>query len=274
MEVIQGKNKDGYISNGEIKFVFSNRLSVFDEVVGEIDGRGKILAECTRILFEYLSRNNIKTAMLSGKDNCIVMEKCTPLYFEFIFRNLLTGSALKRALNGSLKLPDGMKIEEYSAFPEPFVEVSTKREKKDRYNLTSDEIIHIAKMSVPEWSSEDAESLYFKALEKAKEFSHLMTDLFNKAKLLLVDGKIEFGLSKEMELCVIDSFGPDEFRTFDKSWLKSDKSTPPSFYDKEFIRKKLKKVNKEEYDRVLHENGEKLVNLYTEVTERLIKACK
>lgn len=212
--------------------------------------------------------------MLSGNDNYIIMENCTPLYFEFIFRNLLTGSALKRALNNSLKLPEGMKKEEYSEFPEPFVEVSTKKEKKDRYNLTANEIIQIAKMSVPDWSSEKAESLYYEALEKSRSISNLMTELFAKAGLLLVDGKIEFGLSKEMELCVIDSFGPDEFRTFDKDWLKSNKSKPPSFYDKEFIRKKLEKVNKEEYDRVLHENSENLVNLYTEVTERLIKACK
>lgn len=212
--------------------------------------------------------------MLSGDDNYILMKKCNPLYFEFIFRNLLTGSALQRALNGTLKLPEGMVCEEYSRFPQPFIEISTKREVKDRYNLNMDDIQKIMRDSLPELNLKSAMMLYNEALKKVKIISRLMTSLFDKAELILVDGKIELGVTEEKELCVIDSFGPDEFRTFDKSWLKSNRSTPPSFYDKEFIRTKLKNIKRNNYGKILNENGEDLITRYKEVVTRLYMASK
>ncbi|MFX0016836.1 MAG: phosphoribosylaminoimidazolesuccinocarboxamide synthase [Candidatus Hermodarchaeota archaeon] len=274
MKIIQGKNKDGYSSDGKIKFVFSDRLSVFDEVIGKIEGRGKILAECTRVIFNYLSKNNIKTAMLEGGDDYIIMYKCNPLDFEFIFRNLLTGSALQRALNGTLKLPRDMECKEYSRFPQVFVEVSTKKEVKDRYNLDRDDIWKIMKESFSEMNLDNGMLLYKNVLEEVKVISHLLTELFDKAGLILVDGKIEMGLSGKDELCVIDSFGPDEFRTFDRIWLKGDKKAPPDYYDKEFIREKLRNANKNEYKQILQENASLIINRYKEVTTRLKQATK
>jgi len=76
MNLIHGKNKDGYPINGTIKFVFSDRLSVFDEVIGVVEGRGRILAECSRIVFNFLAHNDITTAMISGQEDHIIMEKC------------------------------------------------------------------------------------------------------------------------------------------------------------------------------------------------------
>ncbi|MFX0066066.1 MAG: phosphoribosylaminoimidazolesuccinocarboxamide synthase, partial [Candidatus Hermodarchaeota archaeon] len=140
MQLIHGKNKDGFSTNGTIKFIFSDRLSVFDQVVGSVEGRGRILAECSRIVFNFLAHHNVTTAMISGQDDYIIMEKCKPLYFEFIIRNLLTGSALKRARKGSLILPEGMDCKEFAIFPHPFVEVSTKKEVKDRYDLSDEDI--------------------------------------------------------------------------------------------------------------------------------------
>lgn len=212
--------------------------------------------------------------MLGGVNNNVLMLKCNPLYFEFIFRNLLTGSALERAMNGTLKLPEGMECKEYSRFPQPFVEVSTKKEVKDRYNLNLDDIQKIMNYSLPEMNLDTRMLLYKKALKKIEMISHLLTELFAKAGFILVDGKVELGLNGNNELCVIDSFGPDEFRTFDKSWLKSEKKSPPNFYDKEFIRSRLKNAKKSDYKKILHENGYLLINRYKEVTSRLTQACK
>jgi phosphoribosylaminoimidazole-succinocarboxamide synthase len=226
------------------------------------------------VIFNYLSKNNIKTAMMEGGDDYIIMYKCNPLYFEFIFRNLLTGSALQRAQNGTLKIPKYMECREYSRFPQVFVEVSTKKEVKDRYNLGSDDIRKIINESFSEMNLDNGMLLYENVLEEVKVISHLLTKLFDKAGLILVDGKIEMGLNGNDELCVIDSFGPDEFRTFDKIWLEGDKKTPPDFYDKEFIREKLKNVNKSEYKQILQVNRLLLINRYKEVTTRLKQASK
>ena len=274
MQVIKGKNKNGYLSNDTIKFIFTDRLSVFDNVVGLVPRRGYILAECTRIIFNFLSKNNIETAMICSYDNWLVMEKCHPFYFEFILRNLLTGSALERAKQGSLQLPFNMECKEYTQFSKPFIEVSTKREAKDRYDLTDDDIKSIILESLPYMKEKEAMKVFKEAINLTSKISELLTMLFDKADLVLVDGKIELGLNNKNKLTLIDSFGPDEFRTFDKDWLFGDKSTPPVFYDKQFIRDKLKNARKSDYDRIIQENGEKLISLYENVTQRLEQAVK
>ncbi|MFX0123414.1 MAG: phosphoribosylaminoimidazolesuccinocarboxamide synthase [Candidatus Hodarchaeota archaeon] len=272
MKLIQGKNKDGYPTNGTIKFVFSDRLSVFDEVIGVVEGRGRILAECSRIVFNFLAHNNVITAMISGQEDYITMERCQPLNFEFIIRNLLIGSALKRAQKGSLKLPVGMDCEEFAYFPQPFIEVSTKKEMKDRYDLSNEDINNILAESLPEYDPDEAIVIYEKALEITERISQLLTILFDKADLILVDGKIELGINRENKLSLIDSFGPDEFRTFDKAWLNSNRQEKPDFYDKQFIRHKLKNAKKTEYERILHEEKSSLLSRYIIVTELLKKA--
>ncbi|MFX0183956.1 MAG: phosphoribosylaminoimidazolesuccinocarboxamide synthase [Candidatus Hodarchaeota archaeon] len=272
MKLIHGKNKDGFSTNGTIKFVFSDRLSVFDQVVGSVEGRGRILAECSRIVFNFLSQKDVATAMISGQEDYIIMEECKPLYFEFITRNLLTGSALKRAQKGSLKLPDGMDCKEFASFPHPFIEVSTKKEVKDRYDLSDEDILRILIISLPECDPEESMVIYEKALAISERISQLLAILFDKADLVFVDGKIELGINKENRLCLIDSFGPDEFRAFDKAWLNSNRKTKPYFYDKQFIRHKLENAKKTDYERILHETKESLLSRYNNVTERLKKA--
>lgn len=274
MEFFQGKNKDGFVLNGQIKFVFSDRLSVFDKVVGTIAGRGNILAKCTRIVFNYLKQNNIQTAIMDGEDNYILMKKCKPLPFEFVMRNILTGSALKRAQKGILELPEGMKCIEYSHFPEPFIEVSTKWEAKDRYDLSFEELKEIMLAAFPNMSEEVALENYFKALIQTRKISKLLTTLFTKAELLLIDGKIELGFDESDSLCLIDSFGPDEFRTIKKDSIGNLGKNELDFYDKEFIRRKLRDASKESYELILKKNGRTHVQRYEFITQKLREASE
>ncbi|MFW9854338.1 MAG: phosphoribosylaminoimidazolesuccinocarboxamide synthase [Candidatus Thorarchaeota archaeon] len=273
MEFIKGKNKDGFIRENTIEFAFSDRLSAFDRIVGETLGRGQVLAECTRVIFKYLSRNNVATALLDeGQKNVIIQRKCKPLDFEFILRNLLTGSALKRAKMGVLKLPAGMDTSEYALFPETFVEVSTKRETKDRYGLSEEEIQTIMVNSFSNLSGEEGLYLFKQALERAKEIAQLLTNLFRKSELFLIDGKVEFGVSDSGQLCLIDSFGPDEFRVAELTWANGPRDTDPDFLDKEFIRKYLEGKTESEYAEILLKYGPTLVSRYSTVTNRLKEA--
>lgn len=275
MEHIKGKNKDGFFRNGTIEFRFSDRLSVFDRVIGEIPGRGSILAKCTRVIFKYLSRNNVVTALLDeGLENSIIQQKCTPLDFEFIMRNLLTGSALDRAKHGKIKLPRGMECEEYAQFPETYAEVSTKREGKDRYGLGEKEINRIMLKSFPDLDMEKAYDIFTQALQTTKKIAFLLTSLFKKAHLFFVDGKIEFGINNLGHLCLIDSFGPDEFRVVELAWAQGPRNTSPEFLGKEFIRRELKQVDPSDYDQILRTHGSTLISRYREVTERLKQASE
>lgn len=276
MEDIKGKNKDGFFRDGKIVFRFSDRLSVFDRVIGEIPGRGRILAECTRIIFTYLSRNNITTALVEDEtnENTLVQEKCRPLDFEFIMRNLLSGSALKRVKTGEILLPAGMVVKNYSRFPETYVEVSTKRETKDRYGLTSAEIKEIMINGFPELNQEEAFGLYTQALNITKRLSSLLSPLFKRANLYMIDGKVEFGVDAVGRLCLIDSFGPDEFRAVELTWAQGPRNTTPKFFDKEFLRQKLQQVDESKYEKILRKYGPTLISLFREVTERLKEASE
>ncbi|MFW9777998.1 MAG: phosphoribosylaminoimidazolesuccinocarboxamide synthase [Candidatus Heimdallarchaeota archaeon] len=273
MERINGKNKDGIIRDHTIEFVFSNRLSAFDRIVGETPGRGQVLADCTRIIYKFLSRNNVATALLDeGQGNTIIQRRCQPLDFEFIMRNLLTGSALKRAKLGELQLPIGMNPSEYALFPETFVEVSTKREAKDRYGLSEEEIKGIMVNSFSGLSAEKGFDLFKQALKKARKVADLLTNLFRKSDLFLIDGKVEFGVSDSGQLCLIDSFGPDEFRVAELTWANGPRDTDPDFLDKEFIRKYLEGIHESEYAEILLKYGPTLVSRYRTVTNRLKEA--
>jgi phosphoribosylaminoimidazole-succinocarboxamide synthase len=126
--------------------------------------------------------------------------------------------------------------------------------------------------SLPECDPEESMVFYEKALVFTERISQLLATLFDKADLVFVDGKIELGINNENRLCLIDSFGPDEFRAFDKAWLSSDRKSKPHFYDKQFIRHKLEHAKKPDYERILDETKDSLLSRYNTVTERLKKA--
>src|SRR3990172_10261042 len=88
------------------------------------------------------------------------------------------------------------------AFPEPFVEVTTKLEKVDR-ELTKEEALEISKLSSREYDDLVSAVLRIDA--------RLNADV-RKRGLIHVDGKKEFAMDADRQLMLVDTFGTAQDR--------------------------------------------------------------
>ena len=127
---------------------------------------------------------------------------------EVIWRNALPegSSVFRRLREGSLSVSD-LGLDEIPppgfVFKEPFLEVSTKLEAKDRY-LSWSEACEIAGLS-------DAEVEEIKRI--TLKINECVRKAASRAGLTVEDGKVEFGFDEHRRLLVVDAVGtPDECR--------------------------------------------------------------
>ncbi|MEM2784874.1 MAG: phosphoribosylaminoimidazolesuccinocarboxamide synthase, partial [Candidatus Pacearchaeota archaeon] len=196
----KGKVKDVYDLNDKLKFKFSNRISVFDQIIpSEIKVKGEVLCRIAKFWFEKVEDKKIcKTHFIDNtcKNDEMIVKKTKVIPLEFIVRHYNAGSYYKRH-----KGKYGEKLSE------PVFEITTKFEKYDRL-LTEDEALKISKLK-----KHDLE--YIK--EICLKIDEMIQEEIDKRGLIHVDGKKEFGLL-DNEILLIDTFGtPDEDRFWDKN---------------------------------------------------------
>lgn len=223
--IYRGKVKDVYDLNDKLKFKFSNRISVFDQIIpNEIKCKGEVLCRIAKFWFEKIEKENIcKTHFINIKNINIkndeikndemIVKKANVIPLEFITRYYNAGSYYKRN-----KGKYGEK------FHEPIFEITTKFEKYDRI-VNEEEALKISKLK-----KED--------LDKIKEICIKVDKLIQreveKRDLIHVDGKKEFGIYND-EIILIDTFGtPDEDRFWSKKEYQKGNFNELS---KEFVRK-------------------------------------
>jgi len=229
-----GKVKDIYEFGVHLKFKFSNRISVFDQIIpSEIAVKGEVLCRIAKFWFDRVEKEDIcKTQYVSANDkditslapgdfknkifeianNEMIVKKTDVIPLEFIVRHYNAGSYYKR--NGGKY---GKK------FSEPIFEITTKFEKYDRL-IAEEEALEISKLKKDD-------------LEYIKEIILKIDDVIEKQvekrNLIHVDGKKEFGILNG-EILLIDTFGtPDEDRFWDVEEYKKGNFVELS---KEFVR--------------------------------------
>ncbi|MEM2368906.1 MAG: phosphoribosylaminoimidazolesuccinocarboxamide synthase [Candidatus Pacearchaeota archaeon] len=212
----KGKVKDVYDLNDKLKFKFSNRISVFDQIIpNEIKVKGEVLCRIAKFWFEKVEDKKIcKTHFIDNtcKNDEMIVKKTKVIPLEFIVRHYNAGSYYKR-----YKGKYGEKLSE------PVFEITTKFEKYDRL-LTEDEALKISKLK-----KHDLE--YIK--EICLKIDEMIQEEIDKRGLIHVDGKKEFGLL-DNEILLIDTFGtPDEDRFWDKDEYEKGNFVELS---KEFVR--------------------------------------
>ena len=276
--VSKGKNKDIYaLDDQRLGFIFTSRISAFDGVVGSTtQKRGELLCECSAMIFTLFEKLNIPTHLLRWGSNQMIVRKLVRLPFEFIIRNVLMGSAFKRYNRGELELPEAMTGIEYEEFPKPFFEITTKLEKHDRI-VTEEEIPSIARKHLSGYQNETIEIAMLNAKETTEKIGFLLNRVFAAAGFVFIDGKLEYGLDEDGNLYVIDSFGPDEFRTCTPNSLARtllSLQDSPDFYDKEFLRRQLKAAPKEGREKVVERVAVELEHRYERITSALREVIK
>ena len=168
------------------------------------DGKGEAANDISTLVFEYLIDNGIPTHFikrLSEKEELV--KKCHMFPLEFVTRNVCAGHFASR-----FGLEDGMELDE------PVEETFYKSDALDDPFANESDAVAIKACTHEE---------YQQCWELARRCNKLLTPLFKKAGMKLVDFKLEFGLYKG-EVVLGDEFSPDGSRLWDKETLeKMDK---------------------------------------------------
>lgn len=239
----EGSVKRIYTSDvpANLIFEFTDDYSVFDwgKMPDTIPQKGRSLARLMAVLFERLEKSGIKTHYrgFDGDRRILVqkigvyrperitengrnyysypknMQKPFLVPLEVVFRfEVCAGSSLIR------RYPEAH-YRVGQRFQKPYVECFTKLEDKDR-PLTHDEALRISGLNA---------SQYEALLMKTADVAELLKAWFGEKGLSLMDGKLEWGLSAEDEIILVDAIGPDEIR-LEKNGVQLSKEVLREFY--------------------------------------------
>ena len=161
----------------------------------DLPGKGKLNAAISNIIFDYLMKNGIKTHLLKVIDETTVLAKKAEIVMvEVIVRNIAAGSFSKK-----YGVPEG------SPLKNTVVEFSYKSDELGDPMINDSQITAIGLATQEELDELRAMS---------KRINELMTELFAKGGVRLVDFKLEFGRTDE-GLVLCDEISPDSCRLWD-----------------------------------------------------------
>ncbi|NUF48760.1 phosphoribosylaminoimidazolesuccinocarboxamide synthase [Gilliamella sp. ESL0250] len=202
-ELYRGKAKTVYTTENTDLLIleFRNDTSAFDGLrIEQLDRKGMVNNKFNYFIMTKLHEAGIPTqveALLS--DNEVLVKKLQMVPVECVVRNRAAGSLVKR-----------LGVEEGQVLNPPTFELFLKND------ALHDPMVNESHCKAFGWASDDQ-------LAKMKELSFkintILIDLFDKAGLILVDYKLEFGLFKG-EITLGDEFSPDGCRLWEKSTLK------------------------------------------------------
>ena len=188
----------------------------------DLPGKGKLNAEISNYIYQYLMDNGVKTHLLKVIDDTTVLVKQAEIVMvEVIVRNVAAGSFSKK-----YGVPEG------TALKNTVVEFSLKSDELGDPMINDCQITALGVATQAELDELRAMSL---------RIDELMTALFAKAGIKLIDFKLEFGrVDGELVLC--DEISPDSCRLWDK--------TTNEKLDKDRFRRDLGRV-REAYEEIL-----------------------
>ncbi len=235
----KGKVREVYeISDNRLLMIATDRLSAFDVVLPQgIPYKGQILNQLACFMLEQTKEVVPNWLIASPDPNVSVGHKCEPFKVEMVIRGYLAGHAWreykagKRVLCG-VTLPDGLK--ENDAFPQPIITPTTKAAIGTHdEDISKEEILKQGIVTPEDYAilEDYTQKLFAKG-----------TELANKAGLILVDTKYEFGKTSNGEIVVIDEIHtPDSSRYFYKNTYQElqDKGEKQRQLSKEFVREWL-----------------------------------
>jgi phosphoribosylaminoimidazole-succinocarboxamide synthase len=234
-----GKVRDWYpLSGGKRLIITTDRLSAFDRILARVPYKGQVLNQLSAWWFDQV-RDIIPNHILSIPDpNAAVVTEVEPFLVEVIVRGYITGvtttalwyrySLGEREIYG-YTFPDG--LQKNAALPEPIITPTTKGGVTGHdERLTCAEVVSKGYIDAATWEQVQAAAL---AVFKRGQ------ELANKAGLILVDTKYEFGRAPDGRVMLIDEVHtPDSSRFWkaDSYAAQFAAGLEPENFDKEFIR--------------------------------------
>ena len=198
--VYEGKAKKVFTTNDPSLYLieYKNSLTAFNALKKDsIEGKGRLNNLISTTLFEFLTKEGIPTHFIERLDDLRqLVKKVAIVPIEVVVRNITTGTLCKR-----LGVEEGLRL------PRPLVELYLKDDALGDPIITEDHALLFG------WATEDQ---LIKIKEITLKVNSLLTSLFSKLGILLVDFKLEFGLDDEGNLLLADEISPDTCRFWDE----------------------------------------------------------
>ena len=201
-KIIKGPKKNTLIQ------IFKDDATAYNKKKHKIfKGKGVINNKISEYIMEFLKSKKIPTHFekrLNDREQLI--KKCQIIPIEFVVRNIVAGSIAKK-----LGLKEGTKLKK------PLLEYYYKEDSLDDPMISRDHVETFGWANRSELKKIDTMSL---------KINSLLTNLFKKKNIILVDFKIEFGrlASNPKKIVLADEISPDSCRLWDiKSKQKLDK---------------------------------------------------
>lgn len=234
-----GKVREWYdLLDGKRLIVTTDRLSAFDRILAKVPYKGQVLNQLSAWWFEQ-TKDIIANHLISVPDpNVSIVTTVQPLSIEVIVRGYITGvtstalwyrySIGERNIYG-YDFPEGLKKNQ--ALPKPIITPTTKGgETGHDERLTCAEVTEKGLLDEKTWNQVQAAAL---AIFKRGQ------EVANKAGLILVDTKYEFGIALDGSVMLIDEVHtPDSSRYWKANTYqeKFNAGEEPENFDKEFVR--------------------------------------
>ncbi len=239
-----GKVRDLYAWRDELWIVASDRVSAFDVILPTaIPDKGKLLTQLSRHWFhllEPITQNHVLSYDLPPgitlpefEGRLVRARRCQVIPVECVARGYLAGSGWKEYREsgtvGGYPLPAG--LVESSKLPEPLFTPASKNEVGHDENLSP----HEARQILGEPRYDQLRDLTLKIYAFAAAHAAARG-------ILLADTKVEFGLTPEGEVILIDEvLTPDSSRFWPADQYQPGGSQPS--YDKQFVRDYLETLD-------------------------------
>lgn len=197
----EGTSKQVYKTDSDDHIIirFKDDATAFYNIKrAKIENKGKMNAEISSLVLDYLNRNGVKTHFVErvGSDGqvCRIVEHFP---IEVIVRNIIAGSMAKR-----LGIEEGI-------VPDNTIFDLCLRDSELGDPLINDH--HAVALGLV--SYDELAAIY----EASAKINVLLVELFHKAGIVLVDFKIEFGRTADGELILADELTPDTCRLWDEA---------------------------------------------------------
>ncbi|MGD9591498.1 MAG: phosphoribosylaminoimidazolesuccinocarboxamide synthase [Candidatus Berkiella sp.] len=227
-----GKAKSLYTTDNpqELLCVFRNDTSAFDgERIEQLDKKGMVNNYFNAYIMEQLAKAGIANHFVRRhSDDASIVKKLTMLPVECVVRNIAAGSLCRR-----------IGVESGLTLNPPTLEFFLKND------ALHDPMINDSLMITFNWATQDQID---QIKQNSLKVNEVLKQLFLEAGLLLVDFKLEYGLS-EGKLLLGDEFSPDGCRIWDAQTKK--------VLDKDRFRKSMGNVV-EAYEEVAYRLGIKI----------------
>lgn len=235
----QGKVRDIYEKEGKLILVTTDRQSAFDVVLDTIPYRGAVLNQLSSFWFTEC-KDIVPNYVESIPDpNVTIGKKCEGTNIEMIVRGYITGVTKtsiwysyqqgERNIYG-MNFPEGLKKNQ--KLPEPVITPTTHGGGATGHDerLTREQILE--QKIVPN-------EIYLQMEKAALELFERGTQICEKAGIILVDTKYEFGLLDGKLVQIDEMHTPDSSRFWVKETYgeKFAVGEEPESFDKEILRR-------------------------------------